>query len=165
MSPDILRLGGGLEFESEWRHFQMSPKGVRGGRKVQIIKCRHPKCQHLNVSTLQCRYLKMLPRQTSPPQKVVTSHGIIKYHHLIATSELRARFFCFSLTRGRACGRWCLKKTKKKQTEHEKGHFFWYDWAREPCNTRTQHRLSARGCTRDNAISTSAPSYTHIYVW
>ena len=114
MSPDILRLGGGLEFESGWRHFQMSPKGGRGGGKVQIIKCRHPKCQHLNVATLQCRYLKMLPRQTSPPQKVVTSHGHIKCHHLIATSELRARFFCFSLTRGRACGRLFSTKNEKK---------------------------------------------------
>ena len=43
--------------------------------------------------------------------------------------------------------RWFQKKTKKKDTEHERVHIFGTTEHREGTHTRMPHTLNTRGCT------------------
>ena len=57
---------------------------------------------------------------------------VCRYLHLLRT------FFCYSLTRGRACG-WQERKKRNQHIEHERENLFGYHCTREDCPTRMQH--------------------------
>ena len=112
-----------------------------------------------NVHENQCTILTSAAQKPSWRSKWILSRGNYANTRLARNAKGRL-FFCFSLTRGRVCGRQQKKEIKKKHWTRE-GAVLGYHWTREGGLTRTPHGKNTHSTREGVVLSTNEHDRGH----